>query len=109
MSDETKFTALEKKLLFEFLDELSDHYGNAGCNDFEVPNTVEGRALFTAAVRYSYSEDDANRELAQAFEWSGGAIATVDSTILGYLRHKLEVLMASQALLVENNENNEKN
>lgn len=35
----------ELKLLNEFLEDLSDRMGNAGCNDFDMPNTPEGKQL----------------------------------------------------------------
>lgn len=84
------FSALEKETLLGFLDDLDERFGNAGCNDFDVPNTPEGRALFAAACRHSYGQDEANREIAEAFENSGDSICCFDTMILGYLRHKLE-------------------
>lgn len=32
-------SVLEKELLLDFLKDLDDRYGNAGCNDYSLPNT----------------------------------------------------------------------
>jgi len=85
-----KFTDFEKKIFFEFLKDLSDHMSNAGCNDFEVLNTPEGRSLFSAAVRHGFSSEDANEILVAAFEESDTTIATCDFIIFEYLVNKLQ-------------------
>lgn len=86
-----KFNELEKKLLLEFLDELDDHYGNMSCNDFSLPNTPEGRELHEASIRYGMSKEEADEWLAE--KPKGKKISTFDSTVLGYLRHKLEIML----------------
>jgi len=42
-------TKTEAKLIVQFLDELSERFGNDGCNDFTLDDTPENRAFVEAA------------------------------------------------------------
>ena len=77
-------TVLEKEKLLSFLEELSDHYGNAGCNDYTLPNDAPHRLLMERVIKVMYQPKDQ----AQQLEWlaqSGKKIITMDSTVLGYI------------------------
>lgn len=87
-----KFTKLEKELLDKFLDELEDHQSNAGCNDYTLPNTVEGRRIRDKSVRLSMDKKDADEWLAGE-DGEEAHIYTMDYFVLRYLRNKLEKLL----------------
>lgn len=87
------FTKLELETLIAFLKDLEHHYSIAGCNDFDIPNTPEGRAMYIAAVRFGMSEEDATEDLAHTFEHSKDRIYTFDTLILSYLKHKIELML----------------
>jgi hypothetical protein len=76
--------ASESKILFEFLERLSDVFGNAGCNDLSLEDTPENRELVLNAEAYSYG-DEASGEV----RVYNGKIGTMDHTILRYLIHRL--------------------
>ncbi len=86
-----KFTTLEKKLFSKFLDELEDCHSNAGCNDYDLPNTPEGREIHQVSVRQAMSKKDAEEYL--DIESKGKKICTMDSFVFSYLRKKLERIL----------------
>ena len=48
-----ELTPLQKtalKLAVEFLEDLGDKYGNAGCNDYEFPNTDENWEIYKKSI-----------------------------------------------------------
>lgn len=53
----------EKKILLDFLEELSDRFGNDGCNDYELDNSPETRELCYAAMEYGAGKKDADEWL----------------------------------------------
>lgn len=53
----------EKKILLDFLEELSDRFGNDGCNDYELDNSSENRELCYAAMEYGVSKGEADEWL----------------------------------------------
>lgn len=73
--------ALEMTILFEFLDRLADSMGNAGCNDYELPDTPEGWAL--------------RREVEAAMDEPGDCdrLSTYDWAVLSVLRDKLNMVL----------------
>jgi len=50
----------------KFLEELSEQQGNAGCNDFQMPNTDENWAMYARAV---YANGD--KPMIEEFEAQG--------------------------------------
>jgi len=87
--DTTELTALEKKLLFNFLEQMVEYECSASTEPFELPNTVEGRTLFAAAVKHGHADQDAHKIIEYAFINSGETISIIDSILLGYLADKL--------------------
>lgn len=86
-----KFSALEKQLLFKFLDDLEDHHNNAGCNDYDLPNTTEGRLIHEKSIRLDMSKSDADDWL--NVEHEGDKITTMDFFVFKFLRNKLERIL----------------
>jgi hypothetical protein len=41
-----KLNETEKRIFSDFLDQLSDYMSNAGCNDYDLPNSEEGKMLW---------------------------------------------------------------
>ena len=71
------FSSDEIKILLPFLNELSQHFGSAGCNDYHFPDTL------TAAEKESF--------LAKFQEVMGEeAHDRVDICVLGYFIQKIE-------------------
>ena len=50
MSKLTKEQMAAIKLALEFLEDLSDKYGNAGCNDYSLENTDENWEIYKRGV-----------------------------------------------------------
>lgn len=48
------FTANETKILLDFLDQLNDYFGSAGCNDYTLPDSPENRLLIETAAAISH-------------------------------------------------------
>lgn len=88
-----EFTALEKKILFKFLEDLSDHQGNAGCNDFDLPNTPEGQQIHEESVRAAMSKRDADEWLSNEHGSKSKTICTADTIVLSYLVKKLKKVL----------------
>ena len=76
----------EKRVLLEFIDQLSDYQSNAGCNDFELENTDENWDLVVKAEDWNGIVG----EEAQERPDKGEKIYTMDCVILGYLKSLLE-------------------
>lgn len=88
-------TDAEAKYLASFLNELSDRFGNDGCNDMFLPNTPENAAMVKAAQLHQYADDrNAFDDEAQASEISlhkigkVKKISTMNSVVLDYLRDR---------------------
>lgn len=74
----------EMIVLVGFLNELSDEFSNAGCNDFELPNTPENRELIIAAEKHADCYEE---------EWHENdkdTISSSDTIVLEYLIHRLK-------------------
>lgn len=73
-------------ILAQLLDMADNEFGNHGCNDFELPNTPENRALMDAAERW-------NAPNGPAEEWElhisrdGKVIYTQDHFLMAYFAH----------------------
>ena len=76
----------EKKVLLDFLDQLSDHQSTAGCNDMVLENTDENWDLVVKAEDWNGLAE----EEAQERPDKGEKIYTMDTIILGYLKSLLE-------------------
>lgn len=77
-------SVLEKEKLLSFLEELSDRFGNAGCNDYDMPNDASHRLLMERVIKVMFQPKDQPQQM----EWlaeSGEGIPTMDTTVLGYL------------------------
>ena len=70
-------------MIVQFLKQLSDKMGDAGCNDLKLPDAPETRELVSAATKYMTGED---REVRAC----DGRILTTDFIIVDYLAYKLE-------------------
>lgn len=88
-----EFTALEKKMLLGFLQELRNHQSNAVCNDFELPNTPEGQKIHEESVRLTMSKRDADEWLSNDHGSKSKTIATMDSIVLRYLSEKIKKVL----------------
>ena len=83
------FTEAEKKILLGFLEDLSDKYGNAGCNDYRLPNTSENKQILCAAIKIQYEKDAVVKEVDRIMRIKGDTILTFDSLVLDYFIDKL--------------------
>jgi hypothetical protein len=73
----------ENELIVSFLSELSDRFGDDGCNDYFLPNNEESLVLAKAA---SYAYDDSfNEEL----NIDKKGIYTCNTAILDFLIKKI--------------------
>ena len=82
---------VENRILDVFLEELSDHMGNAGCNDFTWPHYVSDEKKLQILTDYHKWNGD-YEEIAHTFERFQEYAKndyTVDFIILKYLRNKL--------------------
>jgi len=83
-------TKNEKKLLLSFLNNLRDNYGNAGCNDFRLANTLANKKMLCKAIKKVYSKKNAKVEIKSLMEEKGETIMTFDTLLLGYLIERIE-------------------
>jgi len=84
MKKTRSLSVLEKEILLHFLEDLSDRFGNAGCNDYELPNDALHRLLMERVIKIMFSPEDQPQQL----EWlaeSGKGISTMDAIVLGYI------------------------
>ena len=80
-----KMTEAEIKTLLDFLEDLSNEYGNAGCNDFTLLNTPENLEMVISAIKYGYRDDDQKEVLENILSKDKKTIRTVDFVVLDYL------------------------
>lgn len=78
-----KMTEHEARLVVGFLEDLSEKYGAAGCNDYPMLNTQENRDLLASAYRRNGEPD---REA----EWLGEKIIAIDFEVVDELIARLE-------------------
>ncbi len=78
-------TKNEKTMLLGFMSELSERFGNDGCNDYTLPNTPENVEFVRAAETWS----DPTEEF-EPPDPGDDKIWTSNGVILDYLAHKLE-------------------
>jgi hypothetical protein len=90
-------TDAEALYLASFLNELSDRFGNDGCNDMYLPNTPENAAMVKAAQLHQFADDcHAFEDEAEASEVSVQSmgkgkprkISTMNSVVLDYLQDR---------------------
>lgn len=74
-------TDSEQKVLSKLLDLAGEHFGERGCNDFDVPNTPEWINAINSVAD----------EGGQIIDPTGDTICTMDWLVLLYLRNKLGV------------------
>lgn len=72
----------EIEILRRMFDDYSDNLGNAGCNDFEMPNTDQNWALYVAAEK-------ANEDYEEEERPKGKKICGCDFIILEYLKERV--------------------
>jgi len=78
-----ELTSAEASLLLHFLGDLSDKYGNAGCNDIELDNTDENWQMVNNAYESNGDDDAGERD-------SGPRILTQDFILCDYLATAIE-------------------
>lgn len=78
-------TELENELLDQLLEEASNHLANMGCNDYQVPNTPEGRELVAVV----------EADLGELEFGDGPTIYTTNFVLFDYLIEKLRSRPAS--------------
>lgn len=82
----------EAVLLREFLEELSEIQGNAGCNDHRMANTPENREVLIRALRFGFNPSDAEESIGWLpDETSEEDIYTSDFILYDYLVHLFEI------------------
>lgn len=77
----SKLNKTERAVMVEFLDRLADAMGNAGCNDYTLPDSPEGKLLWVDA------ETEAGEPL--PLPTAVGPFYTQDFMVLAALRKKL--------------------
>jgi len=90
----TSLTSVEKKLLLNFLTELSDRFSNDGCNDFELPNDPAHRQLMESVIKEGYRPQDQAQELEFLQEQASSqtSLHTMNSIVLDYLIGRVQKL-----------------
>lgn len=80
-------TSIEKKLLYDFLEQLSNKMGSAVCNDFDLPNTPEN-------LEFAKAFEQTIRRIDHAPEYTvdvrGTKILFYDFMLVGYLKYRLK-------------------
>jgi hypothetical protein len=79
-----QLSCLEKKLLLDFLKDLDESFGNAGCNDYSLPNDPPHQKLMKRVIKTMFAPKAQQEELEYLIE-SGKRINTMDTTVLGYI------------------------
>jgi len=92
-------TNTEITVLKDFLDQLADHFSNAGCNDYDLPNTPENKQLLLDATIYDYTVNgfandademnEMNDDIKRINNAKGKKLYITDSLLLSYLKYKL--------------------
>ena len=72
----------EKAMLGKLLDDYAEKLGNAGCNDFDLPDTDEGRSLAKETHKREGEGDDSDEV---------PSLCVMDWILLGVLRDKLDI------------------
>lgn len=79
-------TSAERKLLLYFLEELSEHQGAAGCNDFRFPKTFSAEEKAELAAKYT---EECRRDEPNTEDQNPDGIL-MDVILLGMLQRRLE-------------------
>lgn len=90
-----KLTDYERELWNDFLDQLQTHIDNAGCNNFKLANTVEGRRIAEDMIKTQYGQKDQKQlleDLEDQIEY-GGEIGVLDTSVFVYLRDKVDQIL----------------
>lgn len=80
-----KLTKLEDELLDELLEQIYQQYSCAGCNDYRIPATDEGKKIATQILE----KQGESLELIKEIISDPGEIIVSDSATLRYLMAKL--------------------
>jgi hypothetical protein len=91
MAEARQLSVLEKKVLLSFLEYLNDRFGNAGCNDYDLPNDPPHQKFMKRVIKTMYGPKDQQEELERLIE-SDKTILTMDTTVLGYIISCIERL-----------------
>jgi len=81
-------TDVEKDTLVQFLKDYSNELGNAGCNDFYLPNTDENWELIKTSAESCMDKDGA--ETITRPEDKSKRIFAHDLVVLDYLTKKIQ-------------------
>lgn len=78
---------IEKQILLKFLNQLERSLGNAGCNDFRIPNDSVHRALMEKVIRHNFpiADEDQENQLERLNDTKCKEIITMDFFVLNYL------------------------
>lgn len=80
----------EITLFKDFLGRLGEHFSNAGCNDYELADTPENRAIYDGVEKMMLEFDPEYKVRgAQACIDRYGFILTQDWLVLDYLEKKV--------------------
>lgn len=90
----------EKNLLVDFLEQLSDRFGNDGCNDFYLPNDEKHRELMRTVIKSQFSPEAQEEELAwlERQAKNGKKLVTMNITVLGYLIDLVKAVQPTHAI-----------
>lgn len=83
---------IERQIFSRILDDLSDRYDNAGCNDFSIPNTPEGKEFAERVVRYALEgnggilQEEVDDWVENTCSTESESIILFDWQVLHYLR-----------------------
>lgn len=83
-ADGGSVTSAEMRAAARLLSIASEHYGNHGCNDFELDNTDENWGLVEAMEASLIDEEDARQRRPRA-----GRIVVSDWLLMRYLATRL--------------------
>lgn len=74
----------EYKILANLLEMASDEFSNHGCNDYELDDTPENRALMDLALRWNAPNGPEEEWETRTYQ---GKIITMDYFLMSYFSH----------------------
>lgn len=80
-----KLTPAELTLIADFLKEASEEYSNHGCNDCEIPNTKENKAMLVNMIKRDVDEEDQEEEIEEVMSCKKKKLFTFDWLVMDYL------------------------
>jgi hypothetical protein len=80
-----KLTRAELTLISKLLQEASEEFSNHGCNDCEVPNTEENKALLVDMIKANGEEEEMEEQIEEVMSCKKKTIFTYDWWLMSYL------------------------